>query len=217
MSFPSSKHTQHLPDTQSSQAQQSTSRASRPARRGLPPISTQHSSAANSPVTRHILSRDSSASSTPTVLSPTQQQQQRSFSSGFTSTPTSATLPPVPQSAGRRFARPNQQPQSASASPISAQSSGAPSGQLTSLVVTQLNILLSTLKKDDKKWETQAEKIQKVSATLDELALYMTTDPTAVGGCARNGRVDNIFQEAVAEQCSSDLLIEPKCAALSNR
>ena len=84
------------------------------------------------------------------------------------------------------------------------------------MVVTQLNILLSTLK-DDKKWEIQAEKIQKVSATLDELALYMTTDPTAVGGCARNGRVDNIFQEAVAEQCSSDLLIEPKCAALSNR
>jgi hypothetical protein len=85
------------------------------------------------------------------------------------------------------------------------------------LVVTQLNILLSTLKKDDKKWETQAEKIQKVSATLDELALYIMTDSTAVGGCARNGRVDHIFQEAVAEQCSSDLLIKPKCAALSNR
>jgi CCR4-NOT transcription complex subunit 1 len=153
MSFPSSKHTQNLPDTPSSQAQQ-TSRASRPARRGLPPISTQHSSAANSPATRHILSRDS----------PTQQQQQRAISSGVTSTPTPATLPPAPQSAGRRFARPSQQPQSVSASPISAQSSGAPSGQLTSLVVTQLNILLSTLK-DDKKWEIQAEKIQKVSAT----------------------------------------------------
>ena len=214
MSFPSSKHTQHLADTQSSQAQQSTSRASRPARRGLPPISTQHSSAVNSPATRHILSRDSSASSTPSVLSPTQQQQ-RSISSGVTSTPTSATLPPAPQSAGRRFARPNQQPQSVSASPISAQSSGAPSGQLTSLVVTQLNILLSTLKKDDKKWETQAEKIQKVCAMSSELVLCMTTDPVAVGGCARNGRVDNVFPEAVAEQCSSDLLIKPKCTALS--
>jgi hypothetical protein len=216
MSFPSSKHTQHLPDTQSSQAQQSTSRASRPARRGLPPISTQHSSAANSPATRHILSRDSSASSTPSVLSPTQQQQQRAFSSGVTSTPTSATLPPAPQSGGRRFARSSQQPHSVVASPVLAQSSSAPSGQLTSLVVTQLNILLSTLK-DDKKWEIQAEKIQKVSATSDQLVSCIMTDSTAVGGCARNGRVDNIFQAAVAEQCSFDLLIKPKCPALSDR
>ncbi|KAH0253727.1 Not1-domain-containing protein, partial [Aureobasidium melanogenum] len=161
MSFPSSNHTQNLSDNQSSQAQQSTSRASRPARRGLPPISTQAPSATNSPATRHILSRNSSASSTSSVLSPTQQQQQRSISSGVTSTPTSATLPPAPSSAGRRFARASQQPQSVSASPISAQSSGAPSGQLTSLVITQLNILLSTLK-DDKKWEIQAEKIQKL-------------------------------------------------------
>ncbi|KAG9807905.1 hypothetical protein KCU98_g20667, partial [Aureobasidium melanogenum] len=164
MSFPSSNHTQNPSDNQSSQAQQSTSRASRPARRGLPPISTQAPSATNSPATRHILSRNSSASSTSSVLSPTQQQQQqqqRSISSGVTSTPTSATLPPAPQSAGRRFARASQQPQSVSASPISAQSSGAPSGQLTSLVITQLNILLSTLK-DDKKWEIQAEKIQKL-------------------------------------------------------
>ncbi|KAG9619432.1 Not1-domain-containing protein, partial [Aureobasidium melanogenum] len=164
-SFPSSNHTPNLSDNQSSQAQQSTSRASRPARRGLPPISTQAPSATNSPATRHILSRNSSASSTSSVLSPTQQQQQqqqqRSISSGVTSTPTSATLPPAPQSAGRRFARASQQPQSVSASPISAQSSGAPSGQLTSLVITQLNILLSTLK-DDKKWEIQAEKIQKL-------------------------------------------------------
>lgn len=170
MSFPSSNHTQNLSDNQSSQAQQSTSRASRPARRGLPPISTQAPSATNSPATRHILSRNSSASSTSSVLSPTQQQQQRSISSGVTSTPTSATLPPAPQSAGRRFARASQQPQSVSASPISAQSSGAPSGQLTSLVITQLNILLSTLK-DDKKWEIQAEKIQKVGVALAALVL----------------------------------------------
>lgn len=218
MSFPSSNHTQHLPDNQSSQAQQSTSRASRPARRGLPPISTQAPSAANSPATRHILSRNSSASSTSSVLSPTQQQQQqqRSISSGVTSTPTSATLPPAPQSAGRRFARASQQPQSVSASPISAQSSGAPSGQLTSLVVTQLNILLSTLK-DDKKWEVQAEKIQKVSVALTALVLYIVTDLTPVGGCARNGRINNILPEAVTEQCSSNLLIKSECTALSVR
>jgi len=38
---------------------------------------------------------------------------------------------------------------------------------LTSLVITQLNILLSTLKedKDKSKWETQAEKIWKVLIT----------------------------------------------------
>ncbi|CAD0045295.1 unnamed protein product [Aureobasidium pullulans] len=161
MSFPSSNHTQQFSNSHSSQAQQSTSRASRPARRGLPPISTQPPSAANSPATRHILSRNSSASSTSSVLSPTQQQ--RSLPGAVTSTPTSATLPQAPQSGGRRFARASQQPQSLSASPISAHSSGAPSGQLTSLVITQLNILLSTLK-DDKKWDTQAEKIQKVSA-----------------------------------------------------
>lgn len=165
MSFPSSNHTQQFSNSHSSQAQQSTSRASRPARRGLPPISTQPPSAANSPATRHILGRNSSASSTSSVLSPTQQQQQqqRSLPGAVTSTPTSATLPQAPQSGGRRFARASQQPQSLSASPISAHSSGAPSGQLTSLVITQLNILLSTLK-DDKKWDTQAEKIQKVSA-----------------------------------------------------
>ncbi|KEQ88882.1 Not1-domain-containing protein [Aureobasidium pullulans EXF-150] len=163
MSFPSSNHTQQFSNSHSSQAQQSTSRASRPARRGLPPISTQPPSAANSPATRHILSRNSSASSTSSVLSPTQQQQQqqRSLPGAVTSTPTSATLPQAPQSGGRRFARASQQPQSLSASPISAHSSGAPSGQLTSLVITQLNILLSTLK-DDKKWDTQAEKIQKL-------------------------------------------------------
>ncbi|PNS20786.1 hypothetical protein CAC42_2717 [Sphaceloma murrayae] len=41
---------------------------------------------------------------------------------------------------------------------------GGPGGQLTSLVITQLNILLSTIKedKDRTKWETQAEKIWKL-------------------------------------------------------
>lgn len=43
------------------------------------------------------------------------------------------------------------------------------------------------------------------------------TDSEAVGGCARNGRVDNIFQKAAAEQCSSDLLVKPECTALSIR
>lgn len=38
------------------------------------------------------------------------------------------------------------------------------------MVVTQLNILLSTLK-DDKKWDIQVEKIQKVSAQ-SVLAVY---------------------------------------------
>lgn len=166
MSFPSSNHTQSS-SNQPSQSQQSTSRS---ARRGLPPISTQSPSAANSPATRHILSRNSSASSASSVLSPTHQQ--RSLSAAFTSTPTSATAPQsaAPNQGVRRFVRPSQQSQSVSASPISAQSSGAPSGQLTSLVVTQLNILLSTLK-DDKKWDIQVEKIQKVSAQ-SVLAVY---------------------------------------------
>ncbi|GAM88038.1 hypothetical protein ANO11243_060670 [Dothideomycetidae sp. 11243] len=67
---------------------------------------------------------------------------------------------------GSRLARHSPSLSSTAGSPVlsSAPHSGGSGGQLTSLVITQLNILLSTIKedKDRAKWEVQAEKIWKV-------------------------------------------------------
>lgn len=53
---------------------------------------------------------------------------------------------------------------SAAGSPVSASGPSSSSGQLTSLVVTQLNILLSTIKDDgdSAKWQAQVNKIQRL-------------------------------------------------------
>jgi len=126
---------------------------------------------------RQVASRHSSNSSTSSLFSPlgqaaaqTAQTRSRNVTSSgsplLTSTPFSSHDRGLGSSGGpsSRFAR---QSPSLSLSTTGSPSSGpqsAGSGQITSLVITQLNILLSTLKedKDRSKWETQAEKIWKV-------------------------------------------------------
>jgi len=128
---------------------------------------------------RGVSSRHSSVSSSSSLFSPhgaagsTAPPGRSRNTTGSPHPPSSATFSSLDRAAvsstgaTSRFARPTTSlSRSGAGSPVSSSgpSSAGGSGQLTSLVITQLNILLSTLKedKDKSKWETQAEKIWKV-------------------------------------------------------
>lgn len=161
-----------------SQARSSTSS---PSRNVLSPTI----SAFNPPpqASRQVSSRHSSISSSSSLFSPLAsvgQSQNRSrnvTSSGSPRLGSSATGTFAPQErgggggsssiGGSRLVRqsPSLSISTAGSPTSSGPQSGGPGGQLTSLVITQLNILLSTIKedKDRTKWEAQADKIWKVS------------------------------------------------------
>ncbi|KAG8626601.1 hypothetical protein KVT40_005546 [Elsinoe batatas] len=128
---------------------------------------------------RQVSSRHSSISSSSSLFSPlasTGQQQSRPrqvTSSGSPRLGSSASGTFAPQDrtvggggsiGGSRLARQSPSLSTAGSPTSSAPQSGGPGGQLTSLVITQLNILLSTIKedKDRTKWEAQADKIRKL-------------------------------------------------------
>ena len=135
------------------------------------------------PATRHISSRQSSTSSTHSFTSPTGSGQHhvsglrsRTLTSGSSPRLASsvASLSSASQGLGSsgvgasRLARHSPSLSlSTTGSPASStgpHSAGGSSTQLTSLVVTQLNILLSTTKEDGDrtKWHNQAEKIRRL-------------------------------------------------------
>ncbi|PSK55995.1 hypothetical protein B9Z65_4873 [Elsinoe australis] len=160
-----------------SQARSSTSS---PSRNVLSPTI----SAFNPPpqASRQVSSRHSSISSSSSLFSPLAsvgQSQNRSrnvTSSGSPRLGSSATGTFAPQErgggggssniGGSRLVRqsPSLSISTAGSPTSSGPQSGGPGGQLTSLVITQLNILLSTIKedKDRTKWEAQADKIWKL-------------------------------------------------------
>jgi len=131
---------------------------------------------------QQVSSRHSSVSSQSSLFSPlgptgaqsSSSRQRNLTSSGSPHLPSSASafssLDRAGGGSGGGTARFTRQSPSLSGStagspvPFSGPSNTGGSGQLTSLVITQLNILLSTLKedKDKTKWEAQAEKIWKV-------------------------------------------------------
>lgn len=132
---------------------------------------------------RQVASRQSSTSSNNSFASPSAAGQlatgiitagQRSRAPTSTGSPRQssslASLPTVSQGAAgiqsasgatSRFARHSPSLSGSTVgSPVSAVGGGSSSGQLTSLLVTQLNILLSTIKENN--FESQAEKIRKL-------------------------------------------------------
>ncbi|KAF4550963.1 Not1-like protein [Elsinoe fawcettii] len=130
---------------------------------------------------RQVSSRHSSVSSSSSLFSPLASAGQvpnrprQVTSSGSPRLGSSASGTFAPQErgggggsgiGGSRLARqsPSLSLSTAGSPTSSGPQSGSPSGQLTSLVITQLNILLSTIKedKDRTKWEAQADKIRKL-------------------------------------------------------
>lgn len=184
---------------------QNRSATSSPSRTTFSPTSSAFSAAQ---ISRQGASRQSSASSTSSLFSPSSSAQQalhtRSRNTTSASSPLLASTTGGPFSAAQsggalstsgggasRFVRasPSLSQTAGGGSPISSShSSGGPPGQLTSLVITQLNILLSTIKedKDRTKWEIQAEKIWKVSETITRHLATLLTIHTACR-CKRHG------------------------------
>lgn len=140
-------------------------------RKGLTPLSTagpvglakpaSPNPARNTPGAVNT-SRHSSVSSSSSVLSPSATQSFTRYKPATSPHIGSTTFDRAPLPAGgtQRYSRQN----SSAGLGHSSGASTPTSGQLTSLVLTQLNILLSTLKedKDRGKWEAQVEKIWKV-------------------------------------------------------
>lgn len=185
---------------------------SSPSRNAFSPTSSAFN-APLSQTGRQATSRHSSASSSSSLFSPLAPSSQQPLpgqlhTSSRSRNITSSGSPHLPSSAAglsstaqggvgggsgggaARFARASPSLSlSTTGSPISSstQSSGlhsaAASGQLTSLVITQLNILLSTIKedKDRAKWETQADKIWKVSRRCDQHVASTLLTPHIAG------------------------------------
>ncbi len=164
--------------TSAGQARPPSASGGSPSRAAFSPTGLTFSNAAAVNASRQVASRQSSTSSTNSLFSPTGSSHATgqigsgNWSRAVTSTgsprlasslasPTSVNQAGGNTSAGPRFAR--QSPSlslSSTTSPISSSGphSAGGSGQLTSLIVTQLNILLSTLK--DSNFVTQTEKIR---------------------------------------------------------
>ncbi|KAF2724551.1 Not1-domain-containing protein [Polychaeton citri CBS 116435] len=149
-----------------------------PARTALSPTGFAFNQPASAAVNRQGTSRHSSTSSNQSIVSPSanyatssfhSSQRSRTFTTSGSPRLASSAANPISQSgreSGSRLARHSPSlPVSTVGSPVSAGTGGVGgTGQLTSLVITQLNILLSTIKdlkadKDRPKWEVQAEKI----------------------------------------------------------
>ena len=178
------------------------------------------------PGSKQIASRQSSASSSSSLFSPlgpTSQQAPHSrprttatgsphlsSSSGVGASAAQGGSGGFPSTSGgtSRFVRASPSLSlSTTGSPLSSSSgpqSGGPSGQLTSLVITQLNILLSTIKedKDRTKWEAQAEKIWKVGRMFRCVRQRLISPARR---CARYGGLYHIFPATASKQCSTDL------------
>lgn len=122
---------------------------------GIPAAGQQHQHHASAPFHSGSRARTVTSSSSPRVTSPIASVSSLSQAG-------SAVL------GTSRLARHSPSvSQSAAGSPVSAsapQSASGSSGQLTSLVVTQLNILLSTIKDDgdSAKWQAQVDKIHRL-------------------------------------------------------
>lgn len=196
-------------------ATQNRSGASSPSRNTFSPT---HSAFNTAQTARQISSRQSSASSSSSLFSPQSSSQQAPHTRSRNTTSTGSPLlassaagsTSAIQSSGAfssggggasRFVRasPSLSQSAGGGSPISSSHSsgthsGAPSGQLTSLVITQLNILLSTIRedKDRTKWENQAEKIRKVSQHVTRCTWTKLIHATA-RRCKRHGGLYPIF------------------------
>lgn len=183
--------------------------------------------------TRQILSRDSSASSSSSLFSPLLSSSQHHQPRTAAASPHLASVAGHPSTAhsgagagigaagggssrptSRLFARPSPSLSISTSTnnPTSPHSTGpqsaGPSSQLTSLVTTQLNILLSTLKenKDRAKWEAQVDKIAKVCTfRRQSMVCNMLTRFCLAGRCTRYGGVHSLLPPASPKQCLSDL------------
>lgn len=215
--------------TGSSAQTRPTSASDSPSRHTFSPTSYSFNHAATT-ANRHVASRQSSASSANSLTSPSgtgpQQPTSQLLSRDRRTTNSSgsphlassvASLSSASQTGGpgggttSRLARHSPSLSlSTTGSPVSStgpHSAGGSSSQLTSLVITQLNILLSTIKedKDRTKWEAQAVKIGKVSRPYVRTRDIEANATLAARRCKRHGSLHTIFPALASEQCVDNL------------